>query len=264
MKKIVRIIMAIIFLAGFNNTLQAQTNKKLVLNIQNKIGDKPLRLNDEYYTNRAGEKFNITTCNYFISNIKFTGSNGVVYVVPQDSSYFLIKENDPATKTINLAVPKGRYTAVTFTIGVDSLRSTTDLSQRKGALDISGGMTDGMYWTWNSGYLFLKLEGTCDQAKVDLTGQRKFRYHIGGFGGYNKPSINNIRIVTIDLSGKAAINLKNKAKATLDIQADLLKVFDGQNTVSIANDSSVMFGNASKTVSDNYAGMFSHVSTLKK
>ncbi|WP_068398832.1 MbnP family protein [Pedobacter cryoconitis] len=129
---------------------------KLTLEFNNVVGEKPLKLHDESYTNEAGEKFNITTFNYFISNIKLHEKGGKTYIIPQDSSYFLIKENDSASKKINVYVPEGKYSAITFTIGVDSLRSTMDISRRTGALDISGGMLDGMYWTWNSGYIFMK------------------------------------------------------------------------------------------------------------
>lgn len=183
------------------------------------------------------------------------------YVIPQDDSYFLVKENDSASKKINVYVPKGKYIAITFTLGVDSLRSTMDISRRTGALDISGGMLEGMYWTWNSGYIFMKLEGDCEQAAVDRTGQKKFRYHIGGFGGYHKPSLNNIRTVTIDLSKKGAIITKENSKSSISLQADAMRVFNGKTTMSIARNPAVMFGDFSKLIADNYTEMFSHLST---
>lgn len=234
---------------------------KLTLDFNNVVGNKPLKLQDESYINEVGEKFKITSFNYFISNIKLYKKDGKEYVIPQDSSYFLIKENDPASKQINLNIPEGKYTAITFTIGVDSLRSTMDISHRTGALDISGGMVDGMYWTWNSGYIFMKFEGDCEQAPIDRTGQRKFRYHIGGFGGYNKPSINNIRTVTIDLSKKGLVKAKKNNNSRVLIEANALQVFNGRTKVSIAKNSAVMFGDFSKLISENYTEMFSHIST---
>lgn len=234
---------------------------KLTLEFNHVVGNKPLKLQDESYSNEAGEKFNVTTFNYFISNIILHQKDGKEYVIPQDSSYFLVKENDPASKKINLNIPKGKYTAVTLTVGVDSLRNTMDISRHTGALDISGGMLEGMYWTWNSGYIFMKLEGDCQQAELDRTGQRKFRYHIGGFGGYNKPSINNIRTVTIDLSQKGEIKAKDNTAATVVLETDVLRVFNGKTKVSIEKNPAVMFGDFSKLISENYTEMFSHIST---
>lgn len=262
-----QITLLIFFFAMFTSNVAsyAQNNDanlaKLTINFYNVVGDKPLKLKDQSYINEVGEKFNITSFNYFISNIKLHKKNGEEYIIPQDSSYFLIKENDPASKQINLNIPQGKYTAITFTIGVDSLRSTMDISHRTGALDISGGMTEGMYWTWNSGYIFMKFEGDCEQAPIDRTGQRKFRYHIGGFGGYNKPSINNIRTVTIDLSQKGLVKAKKNNNSRVLIEANALLVFNGRTKVSIAKNAAVMFGDFSKQISENYMQMFSHIST---
>lgn len=229
----------------------------LTLHFQNVVGQQPMKLNDTYYTNAAGEKFNVTTFNYFISNIKLSRKDGTAYVLPEDSTYYLVRESDPNTKDIKLRVPPDEYTAVTFIIGVDSLMSTSDLTRRTGALDISGGMLDGMYWTWNSGYLFVKFEGDCEQAKVDRIGQRKFRYHIGGYGGYKTPSLNNIKSVSLQFAGLG--DTRRKAQVTLKIQADALKIFDGKTPIRIADNSAVMFGEQSKVVADNYSSMFSIV-----
>ena len=264
MKLVTKALVAAALLTSPAIVASAQGTGNLTLNINNVVGQSPLVLNKQIYTNTSGEHFNITTMNYFISNIRFTRKDGTEYTVPQDSSYFLIKESDPATKKINLKVPEDKYTAITFMIGVDSLRSTTDLRYRTDALDISGGMIDGMYWTWNSGYIFFKLEGNCEQAKADMTGQKKFRYHIGGFGGYSKPSLNNIKVVTVDLGERGLINTAGKKHVTVDLKADALKVFDGKVRMSIAQNPSVMFGAQSKQISDNYSDMFSHLSTTSE
>lgn len=263
-----QIITALCFLTvlltgGFTSSAQEKEDRfaKLSLEFRNIVGDKPLQLRDQSYINEVGEKFNITTFNYFISNIKLLKKNGEEYVVPRDSSYFLVKEDNPDSRKINLKIPKGKYAAITFTIGVDSLRSTMDISRRTGALDISGGMLEGMYWTWNSGYIFMKMEGECEQAVLDRTGQKKFRFHIGGYGGYNKPSLNNIRTVTIDLLKNGLIKAKNNKNCKVLIEVNALQVFNGKNKISIAKNSSVMFSDQSKLISENYTEMFSHIST---
>lgn len=231
------------------------------IQIDNVVGDKPLKLNDETYTNEAGEKFSITTFNYFISNIIFTDEAGQQYVVPQDQSYFLLKAEDSLSHNFKVSLPDGKYNSITFTIGVDSVRNTMDVSKRTGVLDISGGMLSGMYWTWNSGYIFLKLEGMCDQADVDRTGQRKFRYHIGGYGGYHKPSLNNIKTVTMNFTKAGTVIINKDRTSKVLMQADILKIFNGNTQVSIAKNSAVMFGDFSSKVAENYTHMFRYVST---
>lgn len=77
---------------------------------------------------------------------------------------------------------------MSFILGVDSLRSTKDLSERTGVLDPTAAGGD-MYWSWNSGYNSLKMEGT--SRSLPMGGD--FMYHIGGFGGYSSATINNIK-----------------------------------------------------------------------
>jgi hypothetical protein len=217
-----------------------------------------LLLNSTDYTNGAGESFKITTLQYYISNIKLRKTNGTEYVVPQDSSYFLIKESDYATRLCRFKAPAGDYNQLSFVIGVDSLRSTMDISKRTGVLDPAGGHDDGMYWGWNSGYIFFKMEGTSPAAPVDASGQRKFRYHIGGFGGYSAPTINNIKTITINLTPSGIAQVREGRSANIHILVDVMKLFNGNTPVSIAANPSVMFSEYSKTIADNYTQLFRH------
>lgn len=229
----------------------------LRLVFDNVVGSQDLQLNTGTYRNASGESFTPTTFNYFVSNLKLTHADGGVYVVPQDSSYFLIKEGVPASQTITLPnVPAGSYTAVSFVLGVDSLRSTADISRRTGVLDPAGDHTsaNGMYWSWNSGYIFLKLEGTSPSAPTDATGNNTFRYHIGFFGGRDTRTINNLKTVPISFGSDVA-TVTPKQRPTVTLQADVLKLFDGPATVSIAKNPEVMVSEYSQTVANNYARM---------
>ena len=180
--------------------------------------------------------------------------------MPQDSSYFLVQEEKPASQTITLSeVPVGNYTGLTFTIGVDSLRSLADISKRTGVLD--PGLNDGMYWEWNSGYIFMKLEGT--SALAPAAQNNAFFYHIGGFGGgYNgKKTINNLRTVTLSFQNDAAKVQASNTPLVL-LTTDALKVFNGPTKLSIAEHASVMFDPYSTSIADNYAQMFSYSRVL--
>lgn len=232
-------------------------NAPLSIEFDNIIGDQDLQLNTGAYTNAAGDSFSVSLLQYFISNIRLKKEDGSEYIVPQDSSYFLIGENDRDTRFAKVNVPEGDYTSLSFVLGVDSLRSTMDISQRKGVLDPSGGM-DGMYWGWNSGYIFFKLEGISPQAPLDPGGQHKFRYHIGGFGGYSAPTINNIRAITIDLTPGGIAKVRGGRKSNIHLKVDIAKAFAATTNVSIASNSTVMFSAFSARVADNYATMFRH------
>lgn len=228
----------------------------ITIEFDNVVGSNDLALNTGNYTNGSGETFTISTLDYFISNIKLKTSDGKEYVVPADESYFLIKEEDEATHEIELEnVPAGDYVSFTFTVGVDSLKSTSSVSERTGVLDPAGDAA-GMYWTWNSGYIFLKMEGT---SPVSTTQDKKIYYHVGGFGGYDSPTLNNIKTVTVNAPFESAAKVrKDKEHApAVHFFADAGKILDGATHVSIAANSMVHFSDISAEIADNYAAMFS-------
>src|SRR5436190_11302711 len=131
----------------------------LFIKFDNKAGSEDLALNTKQYANASGESFSISQLQYFISNIKLRRTDGKEYAIKQDDSYFLIQESNPATHLLKLKVPTGDYNQLTFMLGVDSLRNTMNISKRTGVLDPASSMDNGMYWTWNSGYIFFKMEG---------------------------------------------------------------------------------------------------------
>lgn len=229
----------------------------LVINFDNIVGAADLKFG-ENYTNAAGEQFNLDIFQYYISNITLKNEDGTTYTVPQDESYFLVKEEDAKSQIITLkSVPEGNYNSVTFTIGVDSLRNTSDISKRIGVLDI--GKSDmAMYWSWNSGYIFVKAEGVSPQVATGPDGQRRFRYHIGGFGGYSSRTINNIKTKTISLGNDKATVRKDKIIPEIYLTANVLKMFEGTTNISLAANPTVMFAPFSTNVAANYLNMFAY------
>jgi hypothetical protein len=230
---------------------------KVRLEFDNVIGDKNLVLNSVTYKNASNEDFVVTKFNYFISNIKLTRADGSVFVVPQDSSYFLIKEDTKTSQFVTLNnVPFGDYTAAEFMVGVDSIRNTAPIEKRYGVLDPSGSMMDdGMYWAWNSGYIFVKLEGTSSKGNPVNS---KFYYHIGLFGGYNEKTVNNTRVVKMNF-GQLKASVTNSNTPEVHFLVDVLKVFNGPAAnISIAAYNSIMGGQPEKSqqIADNYVQMF--------
>lgn len=226
----------------------------LSIEFDNVVGSSDLQLNTGSYTNGSGETFNITKLKYYISNVVLTRTDGSVYTVPQDDSYFLVDESDEATHEAELSVPEGEYKTVQFVLGVDSLRNTMDVGQRTGVLDPTGAGAD-MYWTWNSGYIFFKMEGTSSAVPAPGT---EFMYHIGGFGGYTSATINNIKTITLDLTSRGVPKVKSGKSTNIHLFVDVMKMFDAGSHVSIAANPMVMFAPYSTTIAGNYATMFTH------
>lgn len=239
------------------NATPAYDEKKLAtLSVQfdNIVGEKNLQLNTGMYTNASGEQFSISTLRYYISNIKVTASGGQTYTVPQDDSYFLVSEDNATSQFVKVKVPEGEYTTLSFVLGVDSLRSTAKVDKRTGVLDPASEAGGNMYWSWNSGYIFFKMEGSSAVAP----GDKKFRYHIGGFGGYSAPTINNIKNISVQLATAGVAKVRQDRESNIHLMVDVMKVFNGPTNISIAQNATVMFGDFSKLIANNYTAMFRH------
>lgn len=226
----------------------------LSVEFDNVAGSADLQLNTGTYTNGSNQSFKVTKLKYYVSNFKLTNVDGSDYTVPQSESYFLIDESVAGSRVPVIRVPEGEYRTLSFVIGIDSLRNTADVSQRTGVLDVSGAATD-MYWSWNSGYIFLKLEGT---SPVITTMGGVFQLHVGGFGGYSAPTANNLRTVTIDLMSRGTTKVKASKASNIHLLVDILKTIKGNTTLDFTTTSMVHSAAAGAAIANNYTTMFSH------
>lgn len=226
----------------------------VTLEFDNRVGAQKLVLGTTSYKNGSGEDFAVTTLNYFISNVSLKKTDGTVVKFP--NQYFLIRQADAATLEPQLKdVPAGDYNAITFTIGVDSAKSVSPSSERTGVLDVAAYGTDAMYWSWNSGYIFLKFEGTSSVVPANSGGQRAFQLHVGGFGGYSTRSTNNLKTVTLSFpSGSATV--RKSIAPTVHLIADINKIFSGTTTIKLAETNMVHMPDAAIPVANNYKSMF--------
>jgi hypothetical protein len=264
MKSFIVLVSFLLLMTACNRKMTAGNTSSssqgaITLAFENSAGDKKVSLNGENYTNSTGETFSITLLQYFISNISLKKTDGTVITLPQDSSYFLIKESVPGSKQFTLRVPKGNYESISFMLGIDSLRNTKPLTERTGILDPAGG-AEGMYWGWNSGYIFFKMEGHSSAIPDNNAGTKKFRYHIGLYGGMNSPTVNNIKTITLNLKEKQVVKTGPGKTPLVKINTNVLQMFSGNENISIAKNPVVMVSPFSRFIADNYASMFSLIS----
>lgn len=234
-------------LTGFND---------VEIEFDHRAGDAALVFGSEY-TNAAGEKLKFSTFNYFVSNFVLEKADGSEYVVPKDSCYFLVKHDDLDSREVTLKnVPAGDYTGLKFMIGVDSAKSVSPITERQGVLDPAAG-ANGMYWSWNAGYIFVKIEGTSPQAPLDPgTGENTFQYHTGLFGGYSSPTLNNLKTVTLETHHGEPAKVRRSGGPHFHLYVDALEMFTNPTNISVAANPTSHAGPYSKTVADNYADMF--------
>ena len=102
-----------------------------------------------------------------------------------------------------------------------------------------------MFWTWNSGYVFAKLEGKSDSSHANA---HFLSWHVGGFRQYQN-ALRTVRLVLKDTPSPGD---------TITVHADILKWFNALHPIRIA-ESPVCHdpGPLSMQIADNYASMFS-------
>lgn len=224
----------LLFLVSF--TRQASPSlHTLRLHFNNKVGNAALVLENSYLT-PLGDSITVQRFKYYISQIVVTDTKGHSTSFP--NNYYLVDAEDSTTLDIRLAVPNRSVKNIRFLLGVDSTRNVSGV--QTGALD----PLHGMFWTWNSGYIMAKLEGTSPNAKA--AGQR-FTYHVGGF----RHGSNAARMISLDLPQK-------ENTSVINIDADVHAWFRGKFNLKIGEHTVCHSpGDLAVKIADNYSAMFS-------
>lgn len=181
----------------------------------------PTVFNTPVYSNVHGQVYSISTLRYYVSNVALHRADGSMYLRKTPA---LIDHDDDAMTSVRLDnVPLGTYTSVSFILGVDSADNVA--GPREGALD----PLNGMYWTWATGYIFFKLEGT---SAASTQPKNIIEFHLGGF----KAPYNNIRRVELPLRRPLQADGRN---ASLDIVLDVGAFVDADGGIDFSTVSSV-------------------------
>ena len=226
------------------DTAGAQVNKQpqpdIKITFINAINKLPLVLDFAKYTNCFNEIFTISKLSYYISNISLQTTDKKT--IPELNSYHLINEEDTASRSFSFFVLPNQYSSLSFLIGVDSLKNVS--GAQTGALD----PLNGMFWTWNTGYIMFKMEGNSPSSSVV---NNKIEYHIGGFSGAN----NVLRKIHLNLGDMFFIH---KEKITeIVIKADLDKIWNAQHDLKIINTPVCTTpGVLAAGIADNYSKAF--------
>jgi hypothetical protein len=215
------------------------TSSKIVFSIRHYVGDSLLQLDHMSYKNGLQQPFTVSKLRYYIGNFTLQKTDGAEVIF---AGYYLVDEEDAASKIMSIDIPQGEYTGVKFTMGVDSADNCS--GPQTGALD----PVHAMFWAWNTGYIFMKLEGN---APLSTEPGHLLQYHIGG---YRKP-YSCIRQVSLRFYKPFLAT--GDASQQIAIKADISKIFSGSTVVDFASLPSVTDFHRATDIADNYAQMFS-------
>jgi len=166
-------VFCFILITGYGQTTSIN------ITFQPSISNELIELNT-IYSLTDSSKIEITTCRFYVSNFSFFSKGKLL---TQNKEAFLIDLENPESLSIDNL--DGYFDQLIFNLGIDS---STNVA---GILDGDLDPIKGMYWTWNSGYINFKLDGSI----TNNTGKKiPFEYHLGGY----LPPFQTIQTISID------------------------------------------------------------------
>jgi len=236
-------VLLFFFLPGhqLNKNTVSKNGGTVNISFINTVNGRLLELNTGSYTNPFAETYTISKFKYYISHVSLAAASGSI---DENESYHLVDAANNDALHFSFPVNTGSYQSLSFMTGVDSLHNVS--GAQSGALD----PLNDMFWTWNTGYIMAKLEGSSPQSKVV---NNKVEFHIGGFMGPYQVLKN---IVLKFPPGKTLI-VKEGGSSEIIIEANIDSWWQQPNDIRIAEHPVCSTpGPLAKKIADNYSKMF--------
>jgi hypothetical protein len=159
----------------------------------------PLKKN-KWYVTKKSDSIQLTSLKFYLTNFKLSTPT---LVASESEMNLLIDGFKKKVFKLNFLVDKiTKNDRLICDLGVNQAHNTSGANA--GDLD----PVNGMFWSWQSGYINFKIEGVSPSC---MTRKNKFQFHIGG---YQNPH-NTLRNFTINLN-----------KQNLELNLNLEKFFE--------------------------------------
>jgi hypothetical protein len=192
------------------NGVEINGTGSLTLQFNHFFGSKPLKYAPDSFFSAAGDTIKITKLAYYISNITLENEAGAKTNL---NTYQLINEGVSSTKTITLSnIPPDKYKSISFVLGIDSIRNHSGVQD--GDLDPAY----GMFWTWNTGYIFFRLIGRFGKSDKPIS------YDVGGD--------NHSNIFKFPLTGAKV----KSNQVQMQLNMDVAEFFTGPYIINLQQD----------------------------
>lgn len=218
---------------------------RLELQIRHHFEESDLQLDYDYATGNGGTVI-LTKFKYYLSHLELVTSNGSIWKAKE--VYHLVDINDETASTYKIIldnIPSGVYEQLSFAIGVDSVANHS--GDQAGVLDPDY----GMFWMWETGYTFFKIEGF---YKTKDKSSRALVCHVG--------RDDCLRRVRLAIPSEQTQKVNTTKSLTID--AEINKIFGGYTGAAInvlegghQSSISIMGGDKALKVADNFSRIFS-------
>ncbi|MFN3267474.1 MAG: MbnP family protein [Deinococcales bacterium] len=253
MKKLVFVgLIGSVALLGLSSARNAMVEHALKVNLM--IGKMPLELGKTYKT-PGGADYQVDLLKFYTSNVQLVKADGSSQMVPGLSLVSFMPEMNAAGAQsghnhgggmamqgmleggqmqkakstqnetfFSIKAPAGDYKGVRFEVGVPKEFNHRDAS----TLPLPLGLESGMFWSWNPGYIFFRLEG-----KVMVDGKAQpWLLHMGTDNW--RMNVNKFDLATNKI--KLTVDGKSSTVFNLDIEKLFSKGPNGAATWDLTNE----------------------------
>ena len=170
------------------------------------------------YQTSANETFSVTRVSYLVSEIGLQRNDGTWLECSNAIAWMDLEQN---RDTLRLhEIPAGEYCSVRFLVGLSPAVNRASITNYPASHPLNPDV-NGLYWSWQGGYIFLALEGLWRNPAGELDG---WAYHLAR-------DTNSARITLA-----APLVITNETRLELDF--DLATVLNAPRPLSFAKDGS--------------------------
>ncbi|MGE0560756.1 MAG: MbnP family protein [Flavobacteriales bacterium] len=219
------VLIFFIVLTTFNLFSQ---NKEITIVFNPKFNGDKLELDKQYNFNN--DTIAVSNLKFYISSIQFFKDDTLTYTIAKQ--YHLLNIENTSSLTISDSIDLlSSFNYMVFNLGIDSITNVS------GVFGNDLDPTNGMYWTWQSGYINFKLEGTSMLCKAR---NNVFQFHLGGYQ-YPFSSVQKIKL-PIENNNIINIDIKlEKFLKTIDLSSIFEVMSPGQEAVDLSKNCSKIF-----------------------
>lgn len=190
--------------------------QSLTFRMTPKVGNDTLDFSSAFVTEN-NERYTLSMFRYYMSDISLIKTDGSEIKI--ENKVFLINPN--TSDYILGDVPAGDYKALRFSVGLNNVQNHVDPT----TFPINHPLaiqSPAIHWSWNAGYIFLMIEGSCDTTATNIDpltyGQysHPMFFHIG-----MDPLLTKVEVANTSFSVTA--NQTN----VVNIHSDINKLFKG-------------------------------------
>lgn len=188
----------------------------LELNIRHTVSGKLLILDSIRYTNSSNETFSVSRLSYLLSEFELQNTEGDWIAAPEIFGFLdAAKRRDH----INLhGIETHNYQAIRFNVGLNETINHNDPNRYSPEHPLNPSLNN-LHWNWQTGYIFLALEG-------------RYRDNNGKLSGYVYHFANNPQRTQITL----ALPKNIETHAALDIDFDIAALLNAPSPISFVKD----------------------------